>query len=196
MNEQPEANDSGSVGTGDLREAVGLEIPEEHVGAFVAEVFEDPERDTSWREVVDAMVAPGARDAWDALDPREQAVEVLDQAARYDRMAIEQLSAISTDGSADPEDVESRFAEARRCRNNADTFRDGVAAAYASGRLDDEDLVAAIETVSFDTGRIAERESALERVATHFELDYQPYGGTLIQDEEGIGESQTAPETW
>jgi len=179
----------------DPEEAVGMAIPDEHVGAFVAEVFEDPEKSTAWSEVVDAMVAPSARDAWDQLSPEEQIVEVLKQAHDYDCEARDQLAAIPTDGAADLDDVESRFAEARRCRTNADTFRDGVAAAYASGRLDDDQLVAAIETVGFDTELISDRESELERVANHFELDYQPYGGTLIENDGEAGE-QTAPETW
>jgi hypothetical protein len=180
----------------DVEEAVGIEIPDDHVGAFVAEVFEDPERDTSWSEVVDAMVAPSARDAWDTLDAEQQVVEVLEAAHDYDRTARDTLTAVSTDGSADPDAVESRFAEARRCRTNADTFRDGVAAAYAGERIDDDQLVSAIETVGFDTELVADRESELERVANHFELDYQPYGGTLIEADDGPGGKQTAAETW
>ena len=43
---------------------------------------------------------------------------------------------------------------------------------------------------------MADRESELERVANHFELDYQPYGGTLIEAEDGPGAEQSAPETW
>lgn len=178
------------------KEAVGVEVPTEHVGAFVAEVFEDPERDTSWASVVDAMVASSARDAWNALDAERQVVEVLEQAHDYDEAAIEALASIPTDGSADPETVESRFEEARRCRTNADTFRDGIAAAYASGVVDDAELRGAVEEVGFDTDLIAEREDELERVANHFELDYQPYGGTLIQTDEGPGTGQQAPETW
>lgn len=179
----------------DNESPIGLEIPEDHVGAFVAEVFEDAERDTAWSAVVDAMVAPSARDDWDALDPVEQAVEVLQAARRYDERAIDALSSVPTDGSADPGRVEAQFGEARRCRTNADTFRDGIAAAYADGYLDDEALVEAVETVGFDTGVVAEREEALERVANHFEFDYQPYGGTLIEDERA-GTEQTAPETF
>jgi len=180
----------------DPEEAVGMAIPDEHVGAFVAEVFEDPEKRTSWSEVVDAMVASSARDAWESLSPAEQVAEVLQQAQKYDGEARDELAEIPTDGSANLADVESRFAEARRCRTNADTFRDGVAAAYTNGRVDDDDLVAAIETVGFDTDLVADRESELERVANHFELDYQPYGGTLIESDDGPGAEQSAPETW
>lgn len=177
---------------------VGIEIPDEHVGPFVAEVFEDAERDTDWGDVVEAMVAPSARDAWADLSPSEQASEVLRAAADYDRQAIEALASIRTDGSADTGTVEERFGEARRCRRNADTFRDGIASAYADGYLDGADLQAAIETVGFDTGLIADRETELERVANHFELDYQPYGGTLIQDEgtDAPAGEESAPETW
>jgi len=177
-------------------DAVGMEIPDDHVGPFVAEVFEDAERDTDWADVVGELVAPDARDAWDALDPGEQVVEVLRAADDYDRSAIEALSSIPTDGSADAGTVEERFGEARRCRRNADTFRDGVADAYAAGYVDGESLVGAIETVGFDTDTIAEREQELERVANHFELDFQPYGGTLIEGDDRIGDQQTAPETW
>jgi len=175
---------------------IGLQIPDEHVGPFVAEVFEDAERDTSWENVVDAMVAPESRDAWDRLSPDEQAIEVLEMAAEYDDRAIDHLESIPTDGSAEAGTVEERFGEARRCRRNADTFRDGIAAAYGDGYLDDDALVAAIEAVGFDTDRIADREEALETVANHFDLDFQPYGGTLIEDGQRIGEEQTAPETW
>lgn len=175
---------------------VGLEIPAEHVGPFVAEVFEDAERNTSWDEIVTALVAPEARDAWDALEPWEQAREVLKQASVYDQQAVEALEPIQTDGSADSETVEVHFEEALRCRRNADTFRDGIAAAYADGHIDGEHLQRAVETVGFDTSTLADRESELERVASHFQLDFQPYGGTLIQDEEGAGGEQTAPETW
>lgn len=174
---------------------LGIEIPADHVGAFVAEVFEDAERDTGWEDVVDAMVAPSAREDWASLEPGQQAVEVLRWARSYDEQAIEALESVPTDGTADPGDVEERFGEARRCRTNADTFRDGIAAAYADGRLDDEALIDAVETVGFDTEVVAEREQELERVANHFELDYQPYGGTLIQERESQPEG-TAPETF
>jgi len=175
---------------------VGIEIPDEHVGPFVAEVFEDAERDTDWTTVVEELVAPSARAAWDDLSASEQVAEVLAAAADYDENAVETLAAIPTDGSMDPGAIEERFGEARRCRRNADTFRDGVATAYADGHVDEDGLVAAIESVGFDTDTIAERESELERVANHYDLDFQPYGGTLIEDDDRIGEEQTAPETW
>lgn len=174
----------------------GLQIPDEHVGPFVAEVFEDVERDTTWGNVVEELVAPEARDAWEELTAREQAVAVLKKASDYDKQAIDHLRSIPTDGSVDTGTVEQRFGEARRCRRNADSFRDGIASAYGEGYLDADALVSAIEEVNFDTSYISDREDELERVANHFELDFQPYGGTLIEDDDRIGEEQTAPETW
>lgn len=163
-----------------LDESVGVTIPEEHVGAFVAQAFEDVERDTDWADVVDALVSPAAREDWRALDPAEQVAEVLRTAGDYDERAADALEAVSTDmGSLAPDD-EERWAEATRLRRNADILRDGVADAYATGRVDDEQLVAAVEAADFDTGTVARREEAVERVANAFALDFRPYGGTLF----------------
>jgi len=165
-------------------EAVGVPVPDDHVGAFVAQAFEDPERSTEWGDVVSAMIAPSARDAWESLSPVEQAVEVLRKAAEYDRRATDALERVPTNaGTADPE-IRQAFDDAKRLRRNADTFRDGIAAAYRDGRLDDDTLVEAVERAEFDTGVIAEREDALERVTSVYDLDYRPYGGTMFDTEE------------
>ncbi|MFB6183472.1 MAG: hypothetical protein ABEI96_02860 [Haloarculaceae archaeon] len=176
-------------------ESVGVRIPDEHAGAFVAEAFEDPERDTDWEDVVDALVAPAARDAWDALSARRQTVEVLDAATDYDERAVDHLSAALDEAS---HDVETRVDEALRCRRNADTFRDGVADAYASGRLDDDALREAVTASRFDSGPIAERERLLQRVDETVGVDYRPYGGTLFDDADGPDASvdHGVPETW
>ncbi|WP_415381232.1 hypothetical protein [Halosimplex sp. TS25] len=168
-------------------EAMGVPIPDEHVGAFVAEAFEDPERTTTWADVVDAMVAPDARDAWEGLSVAEQTVEVLGQAAEYDRRATDELERIPTNRGEPTPEIRSSFAEARRLRRNADAFRDGVAAAYADGRIDDDELVAAVEESDFDTGQIARREDELERVTSAYDFDYRPYGGTLFDEEQADG---------
>ncbi|QLH82956.1 hypothetical protein [Halosimplex pelagicum] len=182
-------------------EAMGVPIPEEHVGAFVAEAFEDPERSTTWSEVVDAMVAPDAREDWADLSAVEQAVEVLRRAAEYDRRATDELERIPTNRAEPTPEIRSSFEEARRLRRNADAFRDGVAAAYAEGRIDDEELVAAVERSEFDTTAIARREDALESVTAVYDFDFRPYGGTLFDEDrsgdgEGEGFDPSVPETF
>ena len=67
---------------------------------------------------------------------------------------------------------------------------DGVAAAYADGVVGDDELVAAVEESDFDTAVIAEREDELERVANAYDLDFRPYGGTLMHDEEDEGDDE------
>lgn len=179
-----------------LEEAVGVSIPEEHVGAFVAEAFEDAERDTTWADVVDAFVDPSARAAWDDLEPVAQATEILDAATRYDERATERLESITLD-TGRLEDLDG-LEEALRCRRNADTFRDGVAAGYAAGVLDDADLVAAVEASTFDTDRIAARESALEDVDAVHDVDFRPYGGQFFDADRGPDPDvdHDASETW
>ncbi|MFC7194601.1 hypothetical protein ACFQL4_07960 [Halosimplex aquaticum] len=85
-------------------------------------------------------------------------------------------------------------------RRNADAFRDGVAAAYAEGRIGDEELVAAVERSDFDTGQIARREDELERVTSAYDFDYRPYGGTLFDEEQADGSADgrdpDVPETF
>lgn len=184
------ATDDGGSG---LEEALGVPVPDEHVGAFVAETFEDAERDTTWEQVVDAMVAPEARDAWAALTPREQAVEVLGMADEYDRRAVEHLESVPLEVSADPE---PDLAEARRLRRNADVFRDGVAAAYAEGHVDDEGLVAAVEESAFDTARVARREELMEQVAKVHDVEFRPYGGTLMGESDRETATPASGETW
>lgn len=179
-----------------LEEAVGMEIPDDYVGAFVAEVFEDAERATSWDDVVDSMVAPEARDSWESLTPVEQVIEVLTMADGYDERAADLLSDIDIDGSVPDEATRSAFEEATRLRNNADAFRNGVAAAYDAGRVDDDGLVEAVESFGFDTETIARREDELERVTSAYDLDYRPYGGTLIQERDGPTTDPEIPETF
>ncbi|WP_434531663.1 hypothetical protein ACODNH_20245 (plasmid) [Haloarcula sp. NS06] len=179
---------------GGLESSLGMTIPDDHVGAFVAEALEDPERATTWDDVVDTMVAPVARDAWAELSPVEQATEVLSKAAEFDRRAIEHFEAVSLDG--DRSEAETDIDEGLRCRRNADTFRDGVAAAYGDGRLDDDSLVDALEAAEFDTEDIAEREDLIERIDSVFEIDYRPYGGTLMDDDDGPEPDTEHGETW
>ncbi|WP_435181145.1 hypothetical protein [Halorussus sp. AFM4] len=174
--------DTDSESGGTATESLGVSIPDEHVGAFVAEAFEDVERDTTWEEVVDALVAPEARDAWADLPPTERVVEVLSAAADYDRRAADRLAAIPTDRGRPTPEIREEFDEATRCRRNADRFRDGVAAAYADGVVDDDELVAAVERAGFDTAVIAEREDELDRVASAYDFEFRPYGGTLMHD--------------
>jgi tagatose-1,6-bisphosphate aldolase non-catalytic subunit AgaZ/GatZ len=180
--------------TNRLEEAVGMPIPDEHVGAFVAEVFEDAERSTDWEDIVDAMVAPAAREAWTGLSPSEQVSEVLEMANCYDREAVELLASIDVDGSAETQ--RETFDEAMRLRRNADTFRDGVAAAYASGHVDADQLVCAVEESDFDTDGIARREDELERVTAVFDYNFKPYGGTLVQEDDEPNVDPEIPETF
>jgi len=199
---QPETTDrDADGGETDDDEAMGVPVPEEHVGAFVAEAFEDPERTTEWADVVDAMVAPDARDAWADLDATEQTAEVLDRAAEYDRRATDELERIPTNRSEPTPEIRSAFEEAKRLRRNADVFRDGVAAAYADGRIGDDDLMAAVEASALDSGQIARREDELETVTAVYDFDFRPYGGTLFdetQDEadDAAGPDPDVPETF
>jgi hypothetical protein len=182
-----------SDGSGAMESSLGITIPDDYVGAFVAEALEDPERATAWEDVVDTMVAPAARDAWGDLSPVEQATEVLSKATEFDRQAIEHFEAVPLDGDGQAQpDID----EGLRCRRNADTFRDGVAAAYADGRLDDEGLVAALEASAFETEVIAQREDLLERIDSVFDVEYSPYGGTLMDDDDGPDPETEHPETW
>jgi len=190
QDETKSENDEG----GGAESSLGMTIPEDHVGAFVAEALEDPERATAWDDVVDTMVAPAARDAWAALSPVEQATEVLSKAAEYDRRAIEHFEAAPLDG--DRSEAEPDIDEGLRCRRNADTFRDGVAAAYGDGRLDDDGLVDALEAAEFDTEVIAKREDLLEQIDSVFEIEYSPYGGTLMDDDDGPEPETEHGETW
>lgn len=119
---------------------------------------------------------------------------MLSTAADYDRTAAEKLGAIPLD--AERPDVHADVQAALRCRRNADAFRNGVAAAYADGRLDDDALVSAVEDSDFDPGIIAERESALERVADVYDVQYRPYGGTLMDTDDGPDPEVDHPETW
>jgi hypothetical protein len=194
--DESDGSHTGSA-DGDQRladESLGINIPDDHVAAFVAEALEDPERTTAWEDVVDTMVAPSARDAWDGLSAREQAIEVLSKAAAYDDRAIEQFDAVPLDG--DSQAVSESIDEGLRCRRNADTFRDGVAAAYGDGLLDDDDLVAALTESEFETERIAEREDLLERVDSVYDVEYSPYGGTLMDTDDGPEPEAEHPETW
>lgn len=174
-------------------EAVGLPVPDEHVGAFVAEVFEDPERSTTWPEVVDALVAPEARDAWEDLSPTDQVAAVLERAMAYDEAAADRLSSIQTDREEVTPDLEAAFEEARRERRNADQFRDGVADAYDRVLVDGEALQEAIDRSEFDTRAVARREAELERVTSVYDLDFRPYGGTLLTNDENGSEGGPGP---
>jgi len=189
---------AGQTAATALEEAVGMAVPDDHVGAFVAEAFEDAERSTAWEDVVDSMVAPEARDAWEALDPVEQVAEVLGMADRYDSRAADALAGIDVDGDDPDAETRAEFEEARRLRRNADAFRDGVASAYDGGVVDDEQLVRAVEAAEFDTDEIARREDELDRVTAVYDFDYRPYGGTLIQESDGpAGEPDPdVPETF
>lgn len=169
-------------------ESLGISVPDEHVGAFVAEVFEDVERKTTWEQVVGELVADEAREEWDALTMTEQVTEVLSAADDYDERAVEYLTGISTDRGSPTDEIRQQFEEAMRCRQCADQFRDGVAAAYANDLLGDEEFVTVVEESDFDTNRIAEREDELDRVANAFDFEFRPYGGTLMTDEDGEGD--------
>ncbi|MUV48480.1 hypothetical protein [Haloarcula sp. CBA1122] len=191
---EQDGNETETDEGGGLESSLGMTIPEDHVGAFVAEALEDPERATTWTDIVDTMVAPVARDAWAELSPIEQATEVLSKAAEFDRRAIEHFEAVPLDG--DRSEAETDIDEGLRCRRNADTFRDGVAAAYGDGRLDDDGLVDALEAAEFDTEIIARREDLIERIDSVFEIDYRPYGGTLMDDDDGPEPETEHGGTW
>jgi hypothetical protein len=129
------------------------------------------------------MVAPDAREAWDRLDPREQVAEAIRMAESFDERALEALETIPT--TAPTTGVEASFDEALRCRRNADLLRDGIADAYATGHVDDEELVEALEDAEFDTATVAAREDRLETVAAVHDVDFRPYGGTLFDAGDG-----------
>lgn len=167
-----------------LDESLGVTVPEEHVGAFVAEAFEDVERSTEWDEAVDAVVSDEARDAWAALSLRDQVVELLRMADGFDAEATELLDGIPIDRGSPTDETRERFEEAKRLRRNADVLRDAIAAGYADGYVSDDDLVGAVESFGFDTDRIAAREDALDAVANAYDLDFRPYGGTLMTERE------------
>jgi len=190
------AEQRGETSAASLEEAVGMEVPEEYVGAFVAEVFEDAERSTSWDDVVDSMVAPDARDAWESLSPVEQVIEVLKMADSYDERAADLLAGIELTSDTADEETLSTFEEATRLRDNADAFRNGIAAAYDEGYVDDDGLVDAVESFGFDTDTIARREDELERITSAYDLDYRPYGGTLIQERDEPRADPDVPETF
>ncbi|QCS42899.1 hypothetical protein [Natrinema versiforme] len=177
--------ESSAAGTGSgIEESLGVTIPDDHVGAFVAQAFEDVERSTEWTEAVEAVVADEARDAWRSLSARQQVVELLTMADRYDERATDLLEGIPLDRGGLDDDLRERFEEATRLRRNADVLRDGIAAGYAEGRVGDDELVAAVEDFEFDTASIAEREDALDTVANTYDLDFRPYGGTLMTERE------------
>lgn len=170
---------------------LGLPVPEEYVGAFVAEVFEDVERSTTWTEAVDALVAGDARSDWEALSSVEQVVAVLDAAASFDERAVQALDGIPIDGETSGSDRHD-FEEARRFRRNADMLRNAIADAYSEDYVDDDQLVEAVERHGFETDTIAKREDLLESVAEAHGLEFRPYGGTLMDppeatDDETIG---------
>lgn len=175
----PETN---STDDQSIDSSLGVTIPDDHVGAFVAEALEDPERSTSWDEVVDAMVAPDARNEWRDLTRVQRAAAVLSQANEYDQFALDHFDGVPLD--ADRATVQSDIDEGIRCRRNADMFRNGVAAAYGDGLLDEDELVAALESADFDTDLIQRREALLERIAGVYDVDFRPYGGTLMDTEE------------
>lgn len=177
-------------------ERLGLPVPGDHVGAFVAETFEDPERSTAWPEAVDAMVAEEARDAWERLDPAERVAEVLERAGAFDDRATHLLDGIPIDRGSPTGGIEAQFEDALRLRRNADTLRDAVADAYARGVVDDESLVAAVERADFDTGLVAVREERLERVVDAYGFDYRPYGGTLFDADGGRGTTDAGGTLW
>ncbi|WP_205254131.1 MULTISPECIES: hypothetical protein [Halostella] len=178
-----EGGESPAGGSG-LDESLGLTVPDEHVAAFVAEAFEDVERSTDWAEAVDAVVADEARDAWEALAPKEQVDELLRMADRFDDEATTMLDDIPLDRGSPTDGMRERFDEAKRLRRNADILRDGIASAYADGYVSDDDLIDAVESFGFDTDRIAAREDALDAVANAYDLDFRPYGGTLMTERE------------
>ncbi|MFC7136185.1 hypothetical protein ACFQRB_05665 [Halobaculum litoreum] len=172
--------------------SVGVSVPEDHVGAFVAQAFEDPERSTTWTEVVSEVVAAEARDAWDALSPAEQVQELLAVADDYDERAVEALEAVPLDGVEPTDEVDDLFEEATRCRRNADRIRDGVAAAYTEDRIEADRLADAVEAYGFDTGTVAEREDLVEAVTEAYDYDVRPYGGVLMEADDSDADAAAA----
>lgn len=185
----------GGSGPDRVGERLGLTVPDDHVAAFVAEAFEDPELDASWDAVVGEFVPTDVRDEWRDLSMQERVEEVLAAADGYDERAIELLDEIPLDREEATADVETPFDEAMRLRRNADTFRSAVADAHAAGRIDDDGLVAAVEGYGFETDAIAEREDLVEAVTERYGLDFRPYGGTLM-DTDDEGDGREAEEVW
>ncbi|ELZ02112.1 hypothetical protein [Natrialba aegyptia] len=165
-------------------ESLGIAIPEAHVGAFVAQAFEDVERSTEWTEAVDAAIPADARGAWQSLSTRDQVVELLTLADEFDAKATALLEEIPLDRDGLDDDRYERVSDAKRLRRNADILRDGIAAGYAEGRVSDDELVAAVEAFGFDTATIAEREDALDAVSSAYNVEFRPYGGTLMTETE------------
>lgn len=172
--------------------SVGVSVPDEHVGAFVAQAFEDPERSTTWNEVVSAVVGDGAREAWETLTPGDQVQELLAIADDYDERAVEAFEAIPLDRRDPTPEMDDRFAEATRCRRNADRLRDGIAAAYADGRIDEDSLASAVEDYGFETTTIAEREDLVEAITEAYDYDVRPYGGVLMEQDDPDADAATA----
>ena len=171
-------------GEGLADQSVGVTVPDEHVGAFVAQAFEDPERVTDWDDIVDDVVAADARDAWDALSSVEQVCELLAMADDYDERAVAHLEDVPLDRGEPTAQIDAAFEEAMRCRRNADRLRDAIASAYGDGRVDDDELVEAVETHGFETGVITQRERLVESVTETYGFDFRPYGGTLMDTSE------------
>lgn len=201
MTYELDSTDDGSEsnGTDDQSpgSSLGVTIPDDHVGAFVAEALEDPERSTSWDDVVDSMVAPAAREEWREMPRVQRAAAVLTKASEYDQRAIDRFDRVPLDAEADT--IQSDVDEGLRCRRNADTFRNGVAAAYGDDLLDEDELVAALESADFDTGLIERREDLLERIDGVYDVKFRPYGGTLMDTEESDGDCEgdaDHSETW
>ncbi|ELY96411.1 hypothetical protein [Natrialba taiwanensis] len=174
---------AASAGSGS-EESLGITIPDDHVGAFVAQAFEDVERSTEWTEAVDAAIPADARGAWQSLSTRDQVIELLTLADEFDAKATALLEEIPLDRDGLDDDRYERVSDAKRLRRNADILRDGIAAGYAEGRVSDDELVAAIEAFGFDTATIAEREDALDAVSSAYNVEFRPYGGTLMTETE------------
>ncbi|QZP39663.1 hypothetical protein [Halobaculum magnesiiphilum] len=190
--EEP-ATDAGGSAAG-AGERLGIEVPEDHVAAFVAEAFEDPESDATWESVVDEFVPGDARDNWRDLSMRDRVAEVLSAADDYDARAVDLLDEVPLDREEPTDAIEATFEEAMRLRRNADTFRSAIADAHAAGRIDDDGLVAAVEGYGFETDVIAEREDLVEAVAERYGFGFRPYGGTLMDTDDP--ENRETGEVW
>ncbi|MFB9826112.1 hypothetical protein [Halobaculum roseum] len=190
--EEP-ATDAGGSAAG-AGERLGIEVPDEHVAAFVAEAFEDPEREATWESVVDEFVPGDARDDWRDLSMRDRVVEVLVAADDYDARAVDLLDEVPLDREEPTDGIEATFEEAMRLRRNADTFRSAIADAHAAGRIDDDGLVDAVEGYGFETDAIAEREDLVEAVAERYGFGFRPYGGTLMDTDHP--EDRETGEVW
>jgi len=177
-------------------DSIGLSVPEDHVGAFVAEAFEDVERDTAWPAVVDEVIADAARDAWADLDGTERVREMIELAAGYDERALERLEAVPVEPGDLGDDAEATLSDGLRCRRNADRLRDAVADAYDRGVVDDDGLVAAVESAEFDTATVAAREDRLDTLAELHEFEFRPYGGTLLDGRDDGVTVAESEEVW